>query len=120
MGGLGIGDIKPKNDAVLDKWGIWRFLPEENTVWRQIIKAIAKYYKAVADLLAQLVYLELILRHQGDSYALLPNWLSIVSKGGLAMVIILSFWTDLLLDCGVIASSFPRSYRLSSGPPVVL
>ncbi|XP_038704727.1 uncharacterized protein LOC120000673 [Tripterygium wilfordii] len=37
LGGLGIGDILIKNQALLCKW-LWRFLTEENALWKKVIQ----------------------------------------------------------------------------------
>lgn len=36
MGGLGIGVLATKNQALLARWG-WRFLMEKDALWRQTI-----------------------------------------------------------------------------------
>lgn len=39
-GGLGIGNLRFKNEALLAKW-LWRFSLEPNALWRRII--MSKY-----------------------------------------------------------------------------
>ena len=38
-GGLGIGNVKLRNIALLGKW-LWRFVFEKETVWHRVIKGI--------------------------------------------------------------------------------
>lgn len=37
--GLGLGALQNKNMALLAKWG-WRFMNEEDSLWRQVIQSI--------------------------------------------------------------------------------
>lgn len=37
-GGLGIGNLKKKNLALLGKW-LWRFPLEQNSLWAKVIKS---------------------------------------------------------------------------------
>ena len=38
MGGLGLGNLKKRNVALLGKW-LWRFLREQQSLWARIIKS---------------------------------------------------------------------------------
>lgn len=39
QGGLGIGNLKQKNHALLAKWG-WRFTQESASLWRMVVNSI--------------------------------------------------------------------------------
>jgi len=45
-GGLGVGDLATKNAALLFKWW-WRFVQEDEALWKKVVKSIHKEGKGL-------------------------------------------------------------------------
>lgn len=108
LGGLGIGNFKLRNSSLLAKW-TWRFLIENDALWRNLI--VAKYYGVVC-------YWPTLISNA--SYK--APWKSISHCIGLVTDCIrqrigngstTSFWNDSWLNCGVLSTAFPRLFCLT-------
>ncbi|KAK3189252.1 hypothetical protein Dsin_028813 [Dipteronia sinensis] len=115
-GGLGIGQMKLKNYALLTKW-VWRFGSEDNVLWKRVL--CAKYGKNHMDLgwswkksvnASHFINTVSSLLKEGSKTVEVFNigLQVLVGCGDRAL-----FWEDITWDSIPIKIAFPRIYSLS-------
>lgn len=111
MRGLGIGNLKYQNEALLAKW-IRRFLREENALWWQLI--VGEVYLWGANFLWSSPILRGFpkspWRYISSTIALIDTRIQERVGNELHTV----FWDDLWLNGEKLVPAFPRLYRLST------
>nr|GFA45486.1 reverse transcriptase domain, reverse transcriptase zinc-binding domain protein [Tanacetum cinerariifolium] len=114
-GGLGIGSLKTSNHSLLAKWW-WRFLNEENALWRKAIVSIHGAHDGL-HMDSPMAYKSgpwsKVINLKGDLLTLSFN-LPSVFKRKVENGQTTKFWTDSWLGGEPLCSTFPRLYRLES------
>ncbi|KAM7481594.1 hypothetical protein LguiB_006177 [Lonicera macranthoides] len=112
MGGLGIGSIINRNDALLGKW-IWRFSLEQNSFWHSIIRS---KYSIQTNRWDSKVVLRGSFRNPWKAISLgIEKFVGYIRyKAGDGEKI--RFWTNSWVGDSSLAVLFPRLYRITSNP----
>ncbi|CAL8989771.1 unnamed protein product [Prunus brigantina] len=109
-GGLGVGSLKEKNEALRTKW-LWRFPMEPNSLWATVVKS--KYGSATNGWDANPATMVTSLNPWKDISAGYQTFLQCcsfeVGNGNRVR-----FWEDSWVREGLLKDSFPRLFALSS------
>ena len=114
-GGLGVGDLAEKNAALLFKWW-WRFVNEEDSLWKKVIQSIHKEDQSLIPSSSATRFSgpwqtikRMITGKQPMSLKFLQNLKVEVGNGERT-----KFWEDKWLQEGVLMNLFPNLYSISS------
>ena len=116
MGGLGVGNIMHRNLVLLFKWW-WRFSESDNTLWKRILQSVhnIKGVKASSESFLKVregSWAQMLSNEQETA-----NIRMIVEEGMLLTVgggNSILFWHDKWCESGILKTSFPRLFSLSS------
>jgi len=117
-GGLGVGDIEFKNDALLLKWW-WRYATEDNVMWKKVIKSVHSEGQALLPLCPQRKVQgqgiwnslkRMMQDHQLIAPQLFRQNLKLVLGNGQRV----RFWEDQWINNGPLMQLYSDLYKLSS------
>ncbi|CAL9018470.1 unnamed protein product [Prunus brigantina] len=109
-GGLGVGSLKEKNEALRAKW-LWRFPMEPNSLWAMVVKS--KYGSATNGWDANPASMVTSLNPWKDISAGYQTFLQ-CCRFELGNGNRVRFWEDSWVREGLLKDSFPRLFALSS------
>ena len=118
LGGLGIGNIKHKNIALLFKW-VWRFFEEPSQLWCQIIRAKYKYPLTLTISDLKIPHsggpwrhvCASFLRNEGAKKIAIKGVRKNVKNGQDSL-----FWHDVWIGEAALKRMFPRLFALAITP----
>jgi len=120
-GGLGVGDLEKKNAALLFKWW-WRFINEEDMLWKKVIQSIHREGHGLIPTCSAnrstgpwQTIKRLITDKQPLSLKIMQNLQVEVGNGERT-----KFWEDKWLQEGALMSLYPQLYSISSQQKTVV